>query len=102
MLRPMVTIEESTILGMTQDVRYLNEFPFLKILKTKLDQIGDCSSCRRKSREKLQERKQALAEARTSFANLPGSRRSVLKHLLQAKRVRVIYFSGKKKIQLTY
>lgn len=102
MLRQLVTIEESTILGMVQDVRYLNEFTFLQQLKGKLEKIGDCSSCRRRSREKLQERKAALADARMGFVGMPGSQRNKLKHLLQTKKVRIIYFSGKKKIQLTF
>lgn len=103
-LRQLVTIEESTILGMLQDVRYLNEFPFLRNLKTKLDQIGDCGSCTKRKPEKIRERREALTATRVTFAHLPGNSRAILKHLLQTKKVRVIYFSdnGRKKIQLTY
>jgi hypothetical protein len=102
MLRQLVTIEESTLLGMLVDQRYLNEFPFLLQLKAKLAEIGDCGRCGRKDRTKLQERQNALAGARLTFATLPSSRRNVLKHLLQTHKVRVIYFSGAKKIQVTY
>jgi hypothetical protein len=105
-LRPLVTIEESTILGMTQDPRYVDAFPFLRQLKASLDKLGDCSTCGAKrnpgNRLKLQQRKDMLTAARHTFAHLPSAQKVVLKNLLGTRKVRVIYLSGKRRIALTY
>lgn len=104
MIRPLVTIEESTILGMLGNQQLLNAFPFLQQLKNTLSDIGACGTCRRdkKNQEKLRRRREAMSSARVTFATLPGSSRTTLKQILQARKVRVTYFSGKKKIVVTY
>lgn len=105
-LRPLVTIEESTILGMLRDPRYLDAFPFLKALKNNIDKLGDCTSCGAKknpgNRLKLQQRKELMTAARTAFAHLPTPQKVVLKSLMQTRKIRVIYISGKRRISLTY
>lgn len=103
-LRPLVTIEESTILGMLKNQPFLDAFPFLKQLKTNIETLGDCGSCRRNpaTRQKLQRRKELLTSARHTFAHLPTPQKSVLKGLLGTRKVRVTYMSGTRRIQLTY
>jgi hypothetical protein len=103
-MRPLVTIEESTILGMLKNPQFLTAFPFLQQLKTNIEGLGDCGSCRRNpaTRQKLQRRKDLLSNARHTFAHLPIAQKVVLKGLLQTRKIRVTYMSGTKRIQLTY
>lgn len=103
-LRPLVTVEESTILGMLKNQQFLEAFPFLKQLKTNIEGLGDCGTCRRNpaTRQKLQRRKELLSSARHTFAHLPLAQKAVLKGLLGTRKIRVTYMSGTRRIQLTY
>lgn len=98
-LRELVVIEDGTIAGMAADARFVTEFPFLKNLL--IAAAASCSSC---NGGKKDSRAEALKSARRSLAGLSSSRLVVLKRLLNARKVRLIYRddAAGKAVKLTF
>lgn len=91
------TIEDSTIVGMANNARFVKEFPFLK--KALVAKKSHCSKCARKAGNKAAN----MQKVKQEIAGLSSSRKAVLKQLLDTKQARIIYRqpSGKT-VKLTF
>lgn len=97
-LNTLVTIQEGTLAAMAADKRFLQEFPFLASLKQvpRRRGCGRCGSGAGVRADVFQAAKQVLA-------GLDSSKKQVLKRLLNAKGVRIIYRNANNQnIQLTF
>ncbi len=99
-LHTLLVISDNTIRHMAKQDRFLKEFPFLKSLAN-AEAPGrrpGCSRCR-KGNIRVSE---IFGAAKRTLAALPPAKKGVLKKLLGAKQVRVVYKQGKQTKSLTF
>lgn len=98
-LNPLLVLQDQHIRSMASQDRFLKEFPFLRSLDRaeKAPRRG-CGGCRR-SNIRVSE---IFAAAKRTLAALPPAKKAILKKLLGAKQVRVVYKAGTKVKSLTF
>jgi hypothetical protein len=100
-MRDMVVLEDSTIISLLNDPSYAESIPCFynkrDLFKTN---GGGCSACAQKKQEK---RRSAMAQIKSCLAGMSAEKKTQLKSLLDAKKVRVIYVNaGGQVVQLTF
>ena len=100
-MREMVVIEDSTIITLVNDSTYSQTIP---CFANKRDMFkvegGSCSACAHKRQEK---RRKAMAQIKACLAGMSGEKKTALKTLLNAKKVRVVYVNaGGQVVQHTF
>ncbi|NDD52486.1 hypothetical protein EBZ39_01160 [bacterium] len=101
-MRDMVVLEDSTIISLLNDPTYSESIPCFynkrEILKS--NESGGCSACAHKRQER---RRNAMAQIKSCLAGMSSEKKTQLKSLLDAKKVRVIYVNaGGQVVQLTF
>lgn len=96
----LAIIEDSTILTMVRDARFA-EIPCLankaEIFQAKGSSCGACA------RKRQQRQRQEMAKIKSCLAALAPDKKAMLKQLLDAKKVRVVYARADGEIvQLTF
>lgn len=97
----LVVIEDSTILTMLNDARFTSEIPCLQN-KVEIFRQGNtpCGECARKRQAR---QRQEMAALKACLANLSAEKKTALKQLLNAKKVRVVYANPEGDVvQLTF
>lgn len=97
----LVTIEDSTILTMINDVAFTQEIPCL-FNKAPLfnKSTGGCGACARKRQQRMRDE---MAKIKSCLASLSAEKKTKLKQLLGATKVRVVYSRpGGEVVQLTF
>lgn len=98
--RKLVVIEAGTLVGLAGNATALQEFPFLNSIKQTATRKPGCGSC---ARAKLnQKRDDAINSAKSHIAGLASDRKTRLKQILNAEKLRVSYMRNKKRITLTF
>ena len=100
-LHTLLVISDNTIRNMAKQARFLKEFPFLKSLanaERAPSRTSGCGGCR-KGNLRVSE---IFGAAKRTLAALPPVKKGMLKKLLGAKQVRVVYKHGKKTTSLTF
>lgn len=98
-LNQLLVINDQHIRNMASQDRFLKEFPFLRSLdRAEKTPRRGCGGCR-KSNVRVSE---IFAAAKRTLAALPPAKKAILKKLLGAKRVRVVYKTGTKVTTLTF
>jgi hypothetical protein len=96
--RKLVVIEDTTILNMARNEKFLGEFPFLTslgaIAKKKVGGCGQCGSGNR-------ERGQALNAAKATIAGMSAEKKKRLMQLLNAEKIRVVFNDGARTLSKT-
>ena len=97
----LVVIEDSAIFAMLNDVKFTSEIPCLQN-KIEIFKAGPspCGSCvqKRKARQR-----QEMAALKSCLGNLSPDKKAVLKKLLDAKKVRIVFVKPDGEIvQLTF
>lgn len=82
----IVYVDNSILLQLARNSEAVREFPFLRELLT-VEGCGSCGAARENHFKRL-------AKAKKRVAGLAGSRGRVLKALLKADLIRVIYTTG--------
>ena len=97
----LVILEDSTIISMLRDSKFTSAIPCLMNKQQLLTQSsGGCSSCARRKRDR---QKQELAAIKPCLIGLSAEKKSELKQLLQASKIRVVYSDGGGKlVQVTF
>jgi len=100
-MREMVVLEDSTIISLLNDPTYAESIPCFYNKRDVLKSTGGgCSACAQKKQEK---RRNAMAQIKSCLAGMSSEKKTQLKSLLDAKKVRVIYVnSGGQVVQLTF
>lgn len=85
----LVVIEDSAILSMLNDVKFTSEIPCLQN-KIEIFKAGPtpCGSCAQKRKARQRE---AMAALKACLSNLSADKKAVLKKLLDAKKVRIVF-----------
>jgi len=85
----LVVIEDSTIITMARDGRFVNAIPCLTSKSDALKTYGGgCGACARKRQQK---QRAELARIKACLAALSPEKKLEFKQLLGAKKVRVVY-----------
>lgn len=100
-MRELVVLEDSTIISLLSDPAYAESIP---CFHNKRDMFrstgGGCSACAKKRQEK---RRNNMAQIKSCLAGMSSEKKMLLKNLLDAKKVRVIYVNaGGQVVQLTF
>lgn len=100
-MRDMIVLEDSTILSMLNDPIYSESIPCFYNKRDLFRSNGNgCSACAQKRQEK---RRSAMAQIKSCLAGLSVEKKTQLKSLLDAKKIRVVYVnSGGQVVQLTF
>lgn len=97
----LVVIEDSTILTMLNDARFVAEIPCLRN-KIEIFRQGSspCGECQRKRHAK---QRQEMAALKTCIGNLSAEKKVTLKQLLDAKKARIVFVKPDGEVvQLTF
>ena len=100
-MQDLVVLEDSTIISMLGDVRFAEVIPCF-FNKRDLFKTGNsgCGSCARK---RLEKQRGAMAQIKTCLAGMSAEKKTELKQLLNATKVRVVYSSATGSVvQLTF
>lgn len=97
----LVVIEDSTIMSMLNDARYVSEIPCLQNKLEIFRQTNTgCGACARK---RQQNQRKEMAALKACIGNLSADKKAVLKQLLGAQKVRVVFTRADGEIvQLTF
>ena len=93
----LTVIQNSHLTTMAVDQKFLNEFPFLKVLQTAAKARG-----RRCCGNSDKGRAAALTAAKANLAALSGDKKRILKKLLNADKIRIRYKRGRQMVDLTF
>ena len=100
-MRDMVVLEDSTIISLLNDPTYAESIPCFYNKRDLFRANGNgCSACAQKRQEK---RRSAMAQIKSCLAGLSMEKKTQLKALLDAKKIRVVYINaGGQVVQLTF
>ena len=100
-MRDMVVLEDSTIISMLNDPVYSESIPcFYNKKELFRGNESSCGACARKRQDK---RRAAMAQIKSCLAGLSNEKKTYLKKLLDANKVRVVYINaGGQTVQLTF
>ena len=92
------TIEDSSIVAMASNAKFVQAFPFLKRINAAHRKSG-CSKCQRGHKDE----RQVIQQAKATIAGMGPTQKKLLKQLLNTDQVRVIYQQPNgKTIRLTF
>jgi hypothetical protein len=96
----LAVIEDSTILTMLQDRRFSDTIPCLLNKAEIFRNNSGCGSCARKRQEK---QRSEMAKIKSCLAALSPDKKTALKQLLNAKKIRVVFVNPSGQVvQLTF
>jgi hypothetical protein len=96
----LAVIEDSTILTMLQDRRFSDAIPCLFNKSEVFRTHTGCGSCARKRQEK---QRSEMAKIKSCLAALSPEKKTALKQLLGAKKIRVVFVNPTGQVvQLTF
>lgn len=96
----LVVIEDSTIMTLLQDRRFTDAIPCLFNKLEIFRHNTGCGSCARKRQEK---QRSEMAKIKSCLAALSPDKKTTLKQLLGAKKVRVLFVNpAGQVVQLTF
>jgi hypothetical protein len=100
-MRDMVVLEDSTIISMMNNPEYAQSIPCLFNKKDLFrTEAGGCGACARKKQEK---QRSAMAQIKSCLAGMSSEKKTLLKSLLDASKIRVVYVNaGGQTVQLTF
>jgi hypothetical protein len=99
-MRDLVVIEDSTILSLLNDPAYAESIPCFYNKRDLFRSNSSCSACAQKRQEK---RRNAMAQIKSCLAGMSSEKKTQLKSLLAAKKIRVVYInSSGQVVQLTF
>lgn len=99
-MNDLVIIEDSTVLTMLQDRRFSDAIPCLFNKAETFRTTTGCGSCARKRQEK---QRSEMAKIKSCLAALSPDKKTALKQLLGAKKVRVVFVNPTGQVvQLTF
>lgn len=100
-MRDLVVLEDSTIISLLNDPTYAESIPcFYNKRELFRTNNNGCGACAQKRQEK---RRSAMAQIKSCLAGLSSEKKTQLKSLLDAKKIRVVYVNaGGQVVQLTF
>ena len=98
----LLVLDDSTITRMLRTPEIVAAFPFMTNLSTRVTPPAQASRCKPCARKRVQNTFD-YNTLKTAIANLPMAQKLKLKKLLDAQKLRLYYFNGRRqKVKMTF